>query len=137
MRIFHRTPRRRNMSLCLHLHVTFAMGFSVTPIKPSDELMNVAWLMLQFSGWYVVLLKAEASEGKPLAGRTDMNARVSRFTASSEKRSVSSISSPWNVFSGKRSWRSTSCAMIYHPRPRRPRKSLQLGLAWLSGSLFR
>jgi hypothetical protein len=117
MCIFYRPPRRRNISFCLHLHVTFAMGFSVTPIKPSGGLMNVAWLMLLFSGWYVVLLKAEASEGKTLAGRTDMNARLSRFTVSSEKRPVSSISSPRNVFSGKRSWRSTSCAMIYHPAP--------------------
>jgi hypothetical protein len=48
--------------------------------KASDEQTNDAWLMLLFSGWYVVLLTVEASEGKPLAGRTDMNVRISRFT---------------------------------------------------------
>ncbi|KAI0285010.1 hypothetical protein BGY98DRAFT_930539 [Russula aff. rugulosa BPL654] len=56
--------------------------------ESSDEQTNDAWLMLLFSGWYVVLFTVEASEGKPLAGRTDMNVRVSRFTASSEKRSI-------------------------------------------------
>lgn len=56
--------------------------------KASDEQTNDAWLMLLFSGWYVVLLTVEASEGKPLAGRTDMNVRISRFTASSEKRAI-------------------------------------------------
>jgi hypothetical protein len=44
--------------------------------------------MLLLSGWYVVLFTVEASEGKALAGRTDMNVRISRFTASSEKRSI-------------------------------------------------
>lgn len=44
------------------------MGYSVMLTKASDEQTNDAWLMLRFSGWYVVLLKVEASEGKPLAG---------------------------------------------------------------------
>lgn len=44
------------------------MGYSVVPTKSSDEQTNDAWLMLLFSGWYVVLLTVEASEGKPLAG---------------------------------------------------------------------
>jgi hypothetical protein len=70
------------------MDVAFAVGYSVMPTKASDEQTNDAWLMLLFSGWYVVLFTVEASEGKPLAGRTDMNVRVSRFTASSEKRSI-------------------------------------------------
>lgn len=46
------------------LHVAFAVGYSVMPTKASDEQTNDAWLMLLFSGWYVVLLTVEASEGK-------------------------------------------------------------------------
>jgi hypothetical protein len=41
--------------------------------------MNDTWLILLFYGWYVVLLKVEASEGKTLPGRTDMNVRMSGF----------------------------------------------------------
>jgi hypothetical protein len=62
------------------MHVDFAVGYSVMPTKASVEQTNDAWLMLLFSGWYVVLLAVEASEGKPLAGRADMKVRISRFT---------------------------------------------------------
>ncbi len=70
------------------MHVAFAVGYSVMPTEASDEQTNDAWLILLFSGWYVVLLTIEASEGKTLAGGTDMNVRISRFTTSSEKRSI-------------------------------------------------
>ena len=70
------------------MHVAFAVGYSVMPTEASDEQTNDAWLMLLFSCCYVVLLTVEASEGKPLAGGTDMNVRISRFTTSSEKRSI-------------------------------------------------
>jgi hypothetical protein len=56
--------------------------------------MNNAWLILQFSGWYVEVSKLETSEGKTLVGKTVMNVRKSRFTASSETRSISSASAP-------------------------------------------
>jgi hypothetical protein len=110
------------------MHVTFAVGYSVMPTKASDEQTNDAWLMLLFSGWYVVLLTVEASEGRPLlAGRADMNVRISRFTASSEKRSIKAFPLLGMTFSGKRNQNSTSCAMINHPRTRRPRESTHLG----------
>ena len=35
--------------------VALAIGFSLTPTKPSDDLMNDACLMLLDSGWYVVV----------------------------------------------------------------------------------
>jgi hypothetical protein len=69
------------------MHVAFAVECFVMPTKASDEQTNDAWLMLLFSGWYVLLFVVEASEGKHFAWRTDMNVRISRFTASSEKRS--------------------------------------------------
>lgn len=68
--------------------IAFAVGYTVMPIEASDELTNDAWLMLLFSCWYVVLLTVEASEGKPLAGKADMNVWISRLTLSSEKRSI-------------------------------------------------
>jgi hypothetical protein len=46
------------------MHVAFAVGYSVMPTEASDEQTNDAWLILLFSGWYVVLLTVEASEGK-------------------------------------------------------------------------
>ncbi|KAN0127035.1 hypothetical protein V8E52_000675 [Russula decolorans] len=58
-------------------------------IMHQDEaILLVIFNAANFSGWYVVLLTVEASEGKTLAGRTDMNVRISRFTASSEKRTI-------------------------------------------------
>lgn len=61
------------------------MGYSVMPTKASDEQTNDAWLMLLFSGWYVVLPTVEQARANHLPS---MNVRVSRFTASSEKRYI-------------------------------------------------
>ena len=49
--------------------LAFAVGFAVTITKHSDKLVNDAWSILLFSGWNVVLPRAEASEGKVSPGR--------------------------------------------------------------------
>ncbi len=100
------------------------MGYSVTPTKASDEQTNYAWLMLLFSAWYGVSVTVEASEGKALAGRTDMKVRLSRFTASSEKRSVQLFPFLGMIFPQEES---EECELCNYPHTRRPPGSPQSG----------
>ncbi len=46
------------------MHVAFVVGCSVMLTKASDEQPNDAWLMLLFSGWYVLLFTVEAKRGQ-------------------------------------------------------------------------